>query len=278
MYPEPAGWRWRPLCYGRAPPTTNRLREERLTFFSALAEFFWIASHRLAAIVLDDGHHIDPASIEAIVYIHGHCPPIPERPVFLHSFRPEELNAVAHAAVRAHVERGAGTLVELQPLLEHDVRSLLESMGPYGLGAVAGEMTRYTGGNPLFVVETAKYLIESGNFDGAFPAALRPPGRIQPIIEQRLARLSPEAAAVARLVAVAQTEVDPAQVAGALGLGPLQLIDAWRELEAAHIFRGRWFAHELIAETVLSAMPEATRSAAFALVSATLPAHLVGAT
>lgn len=245
---------------GASRPPPARDDEARPLFMSAIAEFFWAATRELAVIVLDDAHYIDPESAELSLYLHMNRPDHLHRSVVINSFRTGEPGELAQAGVNALVEAGTGRLIELKPLAAGDVHRMVESMEA-GLESISAELARYTGGNPLFVVETAKHLLESGGFDGTFPSTLPPPGRIRPIVQRRLARLSPEALALARLVAIAQTDFSLASAARVLGRPPAQLVDPWSELERAHILRGEWFTHDVLAEVVLEGIPPAIRTA-----------------
>ena len=82
------------------------------------------------------------------------------------------------------------------------------------------------------------------------------------LIQQRLVRLSPLALRVARCAAVAGQDASASLIAQVLGLRPLDLADAWGELEDAQVLRsgeqgGGRFAHDLIAEATLASLPHA---------------------
>ena len=61
---------------------------------------------------------------------------------------------------------------------------------------------------------------------------------------------------VVRCAAVAGQDLSSPLVAHVLGLRPLDLADAWTELEDAQILRGAAFAHDLIAEAALASVAE----------------------
>ena len=73
-------------------------------------------------------------------------------------------------------------------------------------------------------------------------------------------RLSAPALRVARCAAVAGQDVCAELIAAALGLRPLDLTDAWLELERAQVFATGGFAHDLIAEAALASVPVAIAS------------------
>lgn len=124
---------------------------------------------------------------------------------------------------------------------------------PGGAGpASAQALCRHTGGNPLFLLETLKLLHTEGQVpDAPLPRADGLLRRIQ----QRLARLSPLASKLMRCAAVAGQDFDAALAAQVLGLRPLDLVEAWSELEAAQVLQGQRFAHDLIAEAASASVP-----------------------
>lgn len=72
-------------------------------------------------------------------------------------------------------------------------------------GHLSAGLTRYTGGNPLFILETLKYLIETDSLARGLPERLAPPGRVAPLVQRRLDGLSPNALNLVRVATVAGT-------------------------------------------------------------------------
>jgi tetratricopeptide (TPR) repeat protein len=75
------------------------------------------------------------------------------------------------------------------------------------------------------------------------------------IVQRRIGRLSPDAIKLARCAAVAGQDFSAELAAHVLGVRPLDLADAWAELEAAQVFRDGAFAHDLIYEAALASVP-----------------------
>jgi DNA-binding SARP family transcriptional activator len=214
------------------------------------------ASAGLAAIAVDDLQFADAASVallEAVVGSGGVG--------WIVALRPAELPLAAQALVARH-EASAGALrLDLQPLAVDAVTALLEQLGLPGIGGAdaAAALHRRTGGNPMYLLETLKAVLEThpgAGLPGAGPAWPRAES-VQRLIQQRLARLGPLALKVARCAAVAGADVGAPLVAEVLGLRPLDLADAWAELEAAEVLVDGGFAHDLIAEAALASVPRA---------------------
>jgi hypothetical protein len=157
--------------------------------------------------------------------------------------------------IHMQVEAGLAELIQLEPLELPEVRTLLRGMNEPRLEEMAEDIARYTGGNPLFIVETVRQLIESNSLGGRFPEGLPPPGRARYIIQNRLEGLSPEALQLAQLLAVARADVGLEQAAEVLEVPVARLMEAWRELEEAALVRGTWFSHNLVGEAVLTELP-----------------------
>ena len=213
--------------------------------------------HGLAALVVDDLHFADAASLE-----------------FLQSFaqsdalaalqwgfaqRPAEPGAPG-SALRAALEEAAGLeACVLQPLDLAQLAALVESIGLAELSGdtLAPALLRHTGGNPMFALETLKELVLSG---GAAAIAtnggrLPQPVSVGALVERRLGQLSSEALRLARVAALAGPEFGAELAAAVLEAHPLDIAEPWRELEQAQVLRDGAFAHDLILETARASVP-----------------------
>ncbi|HWH81332.1 MAG TPA: BTAD domain-containing putative transcriptional regulator, partial [Burkholderiaceae bacterium] len=217
-----------------------------------------------AGIVLDDLHFADEASLELLPALLAAKP------------RPWVLAARAHELVA-----GADWLaelpvrIELAPLSAGSVHELLDSLGLPGIDAQAWSerVFRHSGGNPFFVLETVRALLEPGIGAGAWAdTALPAPGTLQRLIAARLAKLSPAALKLARVAALAAADFSVDVAAAVLDQHPLDQLDAWRELEAADVVRGQGFAHDLIRQACRAAVPEALRAWLHGRIAAALEA------
>ena len=223
---------------------------ERARFFNAVGAALAAAAQRLDIVVVDDLHFADEASVELVQYLAADCPLH-----WLFAARPAELGAAARALMQAMRGKAAGTLVELAPLTPAQLLELIDSLGLDGVdaAALAPALMRQTGGNPMFALESIKaWLAQRGEGDGGrLPVA----AHLGAIVERRIGRLSPEAVKLARCAAVAGQDFSAELAAHVLGVRPLDLADAWAELEHAQVFRDGAFAHDLIHEAALASVP-----------------------
>lgn len=209
------------------------------------------AAHGLAGIAVDDLQFADDASVELLQALVAE-PLLP----WILAMRPHELTPVARSwieALQGDIEVESATL---EPLSIGEVAELLDSLALPGLDAAgnAGRIAalhQHTGGNPLYVLETVKASLDAPARGAEWPIA----ANVQRLIQQRLRRLSPLALGIARCAAVAGPDAEPRLVAELLLRTPLELADAWAELEAAQVLHGGRFAHDLIAEAALASVP-----------------------
>ena len=204
----------------------------------------------LAGFAVDDLHFADEATLELLPQLL-----IPDLR-WLGAVRAAECPAPIAAWQRAE---GGQRLAEvlLAPLSESAVRELLESLAlpDIDAAALAGAIARHTGGNPFFVLETLNALVETGGAD-ATSNRLPTPTSVGALIDRRLAQLSAPALKLARVAALAGADFSAALAAHVLQTHPLDLAEAWGELEMAQVIRGQTFAHDLIYEVVLRSVPQ----------------------
>jgi len=227
--------------------------------------------------VADDVQYWDKASSKAFIYALSRLPdatPAGARPLrFIDCYRRGELAPYAKMHIERLVERGTARVVELDALSPEDVRELVASLRLPGAEAHADSLARYTGGNPLYIVETLKHLLETDSLQKDWPHRLPPPGRVGHLIQRRLERLSPLALQVARLAALGG-----AFFRGSLAPSMLQVTQedvhaALAELEAAQVLMEERFGHDLLLEGVLAGMSVAETRALHARLAATMEAE-----
>ena len=205
----------------------------------------------VGALLLDDLHFADDASLDLLQALAVE-PPLP----LVLAMRPAVPGSPGDALMQALTAGGARAPLSLEPL---DVPRMAELVDSLALPGVSGAelaplLVQRTGGNPLFALETLKQAWREGTL--AQPADLPRPASIGQLIGQQLALLSPDALALARVAALAGIDFSLELASAVLGRSPLQLTDAWSELEARQVLRGAAFAHDLVCETVLDGVPE----------------------
>lgn len=248
---------------GALAPSTSR-EDDRAQLVQVL-DTVWRSASRsgLRAFAVDDLQFADDASVELLAPLiaagHGG---------WVVAMRPGELSAAGRALVDGLGRVAQVLTLSLQPLGCGEIAELLDSLAIAGIGgeAQAVALQQRTGGNPLFLLETLKAVLTAPAADGG--ALVSQPGpppspawpsapNVVRLIQQRLARLSPLALRVARCAAVAGQDLSAPLVAQVLALRPLDLTDAWAELEGAQVLRDSAFAHDLIAEAALATVPDA---------------------
>jgi tetratricopeptide (TPR) repeat protein len=219
----------------------------------------------LEAVALDDLHFADGASLEMTQHLAG----VPDLR-WLAAFRGTEIGPAAQGLVATLTTRLRAEPLVLQPLTSAQVAELLDSLGLVNVGALdAADATQFasalhqrTGGNPLFLLETLKaWLLQRephrGGARGASMLARLPSsGSALRLIERRLALLSRDAVRLVRCAAVAGQDFSVTLAAQVLDVNPLDLADAWTELEAAQVLREGAFAHDLIFEAARASVPQ----------------------
>ena len=233
---------------GEAAPLQSEA--QRVRFYNAIAAVLHAVPQPIAGVAVDDLHFADEASVELIQYLAGDAA---LRWVF--AGRPAELGVAARALLESVRVRAPRAVVELAPLSLPQLEDFLTSLDVPGFDAAARAPTllRQTGGNPLFVLEVIKGWLAHGEAAGGTPLPALP--GVGALIARRIGRLSPEAVRLARCAAVAGQDFSAAVASQVLGVRPLDLADAWAELEAAQVFRDGAFAHDLIRDAALASVP-----------------------
>ncbi|MBI5811222.1 MAG: tetratricopeptide repeat protein [Meiothermus silvanus] len=251
---------WMPeLGPSPAPVEPSPLQQAR--FFEAHREIFSILVRHHEAMLLDDLQFQDASSNQVGAYLMSSVLPLGPSGLrgYIGCYRSGDNSEGMDRFAAQFVETGEGVLIELEPLDPDSVLTLLQGLELPGADRLAAGLSRYTGGNPLFILETLKHLIETDTLERGLPARLAPPGRVAPLIQRRLQRLTPAALNLARAAAVAETEFGLGLAQEVLERSGLELAESHAELEAAQILRGNAFTHDLVFEAVLAGIPIAVK-------------------
>jgi DNA-binding SARP family transcriptional activator/tetratricopeptide (TPR) repeat protein len=213
------------------------------------------AAARPVLLVLDDLHWIDADSAALLRHLTGSL--LRARLLVLVLAREHELTAGAADALAAL--RRAGPLVHeaLAGLDDEAVAVLLERHGVDG--AVAARYRERTGGNPFFLEELLR---DERERDGAVTS---PPAGVRDVVDRRLARLTGTTRDVLALAATVGLRFDLRGLAATGDWPSAELLDALDEAVAAGLVVGgaddRFaFAHALVAEAIVSALPASRRA------------------
>lgn len=229
-----------------------------LRFYDAIVAALQLLHEHEDISVADDVQYWDAASARAFTFalsrLADTAPPGARSLRFIDCYRRGELSPETRMHVAGLVEAGLARVVEVDALTDEDVKRMVAGMGLPGAEAHLDALARYTGGNPLYVVETLKHLLETDSLHREWPQRLPPPGRVGPLIQRRLEGLSPLALQCARLAALAGAFFRTSLVAGGLQVMQAEAHEALAELEAAQVLMGERFSHDLVMEAVLAGM------------------------
>lgn len=223
---------------------------QRLVLQNAVRQV--LSGAAVEVVAIDDLHFADDASIEMLLALAGDGGP--GAPRWLFAQRPAEGGAAAAVLHDRLQEAGSLRSVLLQPLDEAAMAALIDSLGLPGVAgaALAAQLVRHTGGNPLYALETLKQALAA---DGLRLGDLPRPVSVGGLIERRIRQLSERALALARVAAIAGVDFGVALAEEVMGLRAVEFTSAFGELESAGVLRDAAFAHDLVYDAVLSSIP-----------------------
>ncbi|WP_432929227.1 BTAD domain-containing putative transcriptional regulator [Microbispora sp. CA-135349] len=268
----PPAWAWsevlRDLSEACPPePETAARLAPLLTDHAAPVGQFWLARaagdylERVPGpllIVLEDVHRADEETLQLLRHLAGRLAGTPVLVLLTH--RPAEADDELTATGAALAVQTAEN-VTLGGLGEPEVaRLLVERSGTEIDEDTVRTVTERTGGNPLFVTETARLLA----VDGPSAAHALPPG-VRDLIRRRLARLPATARTTLRNAAVLGREADADVLIAMPGADEETVLDGLEAgvlsglLEEPRPGRVR-FAHVLVRETLYEDIPRLRRT------------------
>ena len=234
--------------------------------FAALHGLFWVildlAAERPLLLAVDDLQWADRPSLRLLAYLARR---IEDEPVLvLATIRTGE--ADVDEDLLGAIREPPAQLVTPGPLSGEGVARLIaDRLGEEPEPAFVDACVTATGGNPLLVRELASAL----EVDGVRPVAARAqvvrsigPRAVSRTVGMRLARLPPDALAVARAVAVLGDGAPVADAARFAELDETRVAAASGPLARAEILRAEpplAFVHPLVADAVLLALPPGER-------------------
>jgi DNA-binding NarL/FixJ family response regulator len=239
--------------------------------FAVLHGLYWLtaalAEQQPLLLAVDDAHWSDAASLDFVGFL---LPRLEELPVLLAlTCRPDEAGAASSLArvatdalarrltPRALTPRGAAAL-------------LAEELEQEPEAAFAATCHEVSGGNPFLLGELARTLAAEAIHPAAAQAARvreLAPERVTRTVLVRLARLSPEAQAVARAVVVLGDDADGRLAAELAGLDEVAAARGADELRAAAILdpdATLRFIHPLVRTALHADLPAGERAEAHA--------------
>jgi DNA-binding SARP family transcriptional activator len=247
-----------------APPTVEPERE-RIRLFEAFAKCFEeLARPRPVLIILEDLHWAGEGTIGALTFLARRLAQMPI--LIIATYRDEEASR-AHPLRRARAElQEAKILTTLSPRgLDRDAVLELTQQIPSIAGrgaAFAGALVERSAGNPLFLSEVIRGLVERPDLD-----ASEPPANARQAIEARVNRLSEPARALVGIAAVVGQGFNIDLIRDVAGWNENDVLDALSELIDRHVVKetgGRTgyayaFTHHLIQSTIYATVPPDVR-------------------
>ncbi|GEM45691.1 BTAD domain-containing putative transcriptional regulator [Deinococcus cellulosilyticus] len=244
------------------PPPPLETPADLKRFLEAGVQLVWATRRVFSGQLYDDVHLVDDATFEVGVYmLHRLQAPegdgLPPRLVL--TARTEELSSDRWAKLQGKVEEGHLVHLDVPPLSPAELTDMLRTLKVDGLDRWAEELYRFSGGNPLFALETARHLHQTGSETLLFPGKLPLSGRLKTLMRHRLSSLKQDTLAVARMCAVLSGEARPDRLGTALDMPAEQLQKSLQELEEAQVLQGWTFTHGLLEEVMLEDTPAAVR-------------------
>lgn len=256
---------------GLPPPTESDPETERLLLFEAIASLLASASETAPLlVVLDDLHWADRSSL--LLLLHLLRMDRSASLLVVATYRDTDVDR-AHplSTVLAELRRVRGAQrIALGGLDDDDVVELLTAAGGHELDdqgrTFAATLTAETEGNPFFLGEVLRHLIESGGLvqvDGRWRASTTLadtglPEGVREVIGRRLATLGEETNSVLGVASVLGREFDVAMVSTVGELPVSDVFDALAPAEAARLITnvparpGRYsFSHALVRTTLV---------------------------
>jgi DNA-binding CsgD family transcriptional regulator/tetratricopeptide (TPR) repeat protein len=237
------------------PPTDARLR-----LFDCLISFLGACSYKNGLlVVLDNLQWADASSLQFLEHMAAEMRE--SRVLVLGTYREEELgrNQQLGSTLGELIKHPAFLRVRLKGLSRNDVRGYLEStLGRHKPTDLIEKVHRRTEGNPLFLVEMARYMEERGHFDGWEQAV---PEGVREAIGRRLARLGEKCVSLLSMAATIGRSFELALLTRVLrdGTTDEEMLERLEQAQAAGLIddvegpAGRCrFSHVLVQETLLS--------------------------
>jgi len=241
----------------RSAPPPMETEAHELRFHEAHAEAMRLLMDE-DVVIVDDVQYWDHASAKVFTYAFGRLlessADTSHRPCFIDCYRRGELPEYSERNVRQLVDAGLARIIDLEPLAPEEVHQLLASLELPGAETHAHALAGYTGGNPLYIIETLKHLLETEGLDKDWPSRLPPPGRVGPLLQRRLERLSPLALQLAQLATMTDSLIPPPLASQLFEVPSPEIQAALAELNAAQVLVGERFSHDLVEEAVRASL------------------------
>ena len=223
-------------------------------------EGWLVAAHALglAAIVVDDLHNVDAASLEVLRWLAA-CPALTELRLGFAS-RPAGDGAVGMLLRNWFADSHRPVRIDLHPLTQPELKELLGTLALPSLvpDEFATLLYRHAGGHPLYTLATLQHAVASGAELRELDA-LVPPESVYALLDARIRELPESVRDLLQVAAIGGADLRVDRAAHLLGTTPLALSDRWALLEAHNVLRGEAFSHDMVHEAALRFVPQGVR-------------------
>ncbi len=234
-------------------PTDAAIGQSRM--FEALFRFLLALLHRPTAMFVDDAQWTTEALWQWFTFLSHHITQTPLLLIF--AFRPEEAPPALQRFIVDMQHRGLASVMDLSGLSEKEVATLVgyvcEKVQDQLTGVSAHLLSRHTGGNPYFILETVRWLLEQPSPTPALPI----PNRVRDVLHYRLELLSPLSRQVLYAAAVLSPYLTVTLLARTAGRSEEETVEALEDLmhrqllvETGEFQPAFRFAHEQLRQVV----------------------------
>jgi DNA-binding SARP family transcriptional activator len=253
-----------------APPPTVPTEEARQRLLAAVAEAWRLLMHdNFSAIVLDDWHWGDPASVELWARLDAAEVPAAARAAWIIGYRSAQLPVAALARQRADLDSGHAVAVLLEGMDEAEVLALTQQLsGAPGGRLFSQRLHRATEGNPFFLLETLRHLFEQGllsadaggwstpfDEDTESYAELPVPPSVRAAVQARVRALGLPVQRLLEVASLGSDKIETGLVAKVGGLDEERAVAALEHAAAAQLVletgTGWRFVHDLVRQSLV---------------------------
>jgi len=264
------GWLMPELGAGPLPQPGAEAGERLRAAFAAAWQR--LAGDNFSAIVLDDWHWADDASVGLWRRVEA------RGSASIVAFRSAQLGAAALATMRDEVDRGAAVLVETDAFDEDEALALVRAASGSPRGTLfARRLQQATGGNPFFLVETLRHLAQQGQLqvgpDGRWStpydeatadySELPVPPSVREVVLGRVRALGDAARRLLEAASLLGDPFDARLLQGSTEAGADAVVALLEHAQAARLLATDGaqyrFAHDLVAQCLAQSLSPARR-------------------
>ncbi|OBB79226.1 hypothetical protein A5760_21070 [Mycobacterium colombiense] len=261
-------------------PQVSDPETERYLLFAAIVGLLQRAGAEQLVVLLDDLHWADKPSLQLLKHVISNM--VDARLLVMCTYRDTDIGADHPlTSLLADLRREQGVeWVRLDGLVQDEVESLIAAAAGHDLDAaglkLAEAVRRESDGNPFFVTEILRHLLESGAIaqgaDGRYVVTTRIgelgiPRSVRDVIGQRIRRLGQDAVGALSAAAIIGREFDLELLSSVTDRGEDELLDSLEAAVAGSVLRespqtpGRFiFTHALINHTLYEDLSRTRRA------------------